>query len=811
MKNHSFMKQIRPVPLLSREFLTVLVTVVSVTAMAADRAPAPDDDKVFRHAIAGFLDRHCVDCHSGDKPDGNFALDQFKDDPSASREVASRWQKVVQKLILGEMPPEDEPRPDQAKLDAVIDRINTRMQRAAKILRSRDGNEVVFRRLNRTQFNNTIHDLFGLEGDFTSSFPDDAVEHGFNNIGSGIVLSASQLEAYMKAADVILDKAIITGDRPKTINLSFKLVEPGTPRGIPDPNSGRLRPYLTEHNGDDVIVSRSGIPKIYRRFRAPAEGRYRIRVTAYAIRNSGQRLRLEVHHGNTWARTQVPTLDGQVEVVDETPRSFEFTGYLKRSQSFGLNPPDLINYVQPPKIADYDGPGIVIRNVSIEGPLIESWPPKGHRAIFGDSIRDSYTDQEVETILRDFATKAFRRPAPEQEVGAYVALYQQARTAGDDCLTALKHSLKAILCSPYFLYLYEEPGRLDDFALASRLSYFLWCSTPDEELLQLAGRKQLSRPDVLRQQVARMVADSRIDRFVNDFVGQWLSVNRVGEMQPDARLYPEYDEYLERSMRLETQRFFREILANNLSIEQFIDSDFAMLNDRLAKHYGIPGVEGGEVRRVSLPVDSPRGGLLTQASILMVTSNGTTTSPVVRGVWVLENIIGQPSPPPPPIGTDIEPDIRGASTIKEQLEKHRTIPQCNVCHRKIDPYGLALENFDVAGGWREHYRKVKPGAKSSARKRFDQYVQGPEVESFAEAPNFGKFDGFESFRRLLMTNRQLVVRCVTEKLMTYSLGRGLDFADEETLDSIVENIKHHDNGLRTLLEEIVLSEAFHTN
>ena len=693
----------------------------------------------------------------------------------------------------------------------MIERINVRLQRAAKILRSQDGNEVIFRRLNKQQFNHTIHDLFGLDGDFVASFPDDAVEHGFNNIGSGLILSASQLQGYMETADVILEKAIVTGERPVTETLAFKLVPPGTPRGEPDLESGRVRPYLREHNGDDVIISRSGIPPIF-----AGSGRRSKGSTGFA----SPRMRFGTRAGvSGWRSTMAipgrdrgsPTLDGQIEVVDETPRSFEFTGFLKQSQSFGLRPPDLINWIKPETIAAFDGPGIAIRKVEIEGPLIDVWPPQSHRVIFGESIKDQYSDEEVREILRRFATRAFRRPPPEAEVAAYVALYERARSDGDECLTALRHALKAVLCSPYFLYLYEEPGRLDDFALASRLSYFLWCGMPDDELLRLAAQNRLSQPAVLKQQVARMVADPRIDRFVNDFVGQWLSVNKVGEMQPDGRLYPEYDEYLERSMREETQRFFREVLVNNLSIDNFIDSDFAMLNDRLADHYGVSGVEGGEVRRVPLPPGSHRGGLLTQGSILMVTSNGTTTSPVVRGVWMLENMLGQPSPPPPPIGTDIEPDIRGASTIKEQLAKHRRIAQCNVCHRKIDPYGLALENFDVTGGWREYYRKVKPDTRPTPGRRFGQYVQGPKVESFADAPNFGSFDGFESFRELLMKNKRLVVRCVTERMKTYALGRGLDFADEEAIDTITANLEAHNDGLRSLVEQIVLSDAFHTN
>lgn len=792
--------------------LAIVVMLDAATRSTANDATSQSSKEIdFQQKIEPFFQQHCLDCHGAEDPEGEFSLETLGYDPSASSEVARQWQTVSQKLILGEMPPQDDPRPKQIELDAVIDRINSELQLAAKVLRSRGGNEVVFRRLNRRQFNYTIQDLFGLDGDFGASFPDDAVEHGFNNIGSGLILSASQLQGYMNIANVILDKAIVNGDRPKMTNLALKLVEPGTPRGKPDPKSGRLRPYLTEYDGDDVIISRSGIPKIYRRFRAPAEGKYRIRITAYAIRNQGERLRLEVHHGNTWTRSLVPTLDGQIEVVDETPRVFEFTGFLKKSQSFGLHPPDLTNYVQPAEIATYDGPGIVIRNVQIEGPLIDEWPPLSHRVIFGDTIRDSYSDDQVAEILDRFATRAFRRPVPLPESMAYLKLYQQARVDGDNCLTALKHSLKAILCSPYFLYLYEEPGKLDDFALASRLSYFLWCSTPDDELFRLATQQQLSKPAVLQQQVTRMISDPKVNRFVNDFVGQWLSVDKVGEMQPDTRLYPEYDAYLERSMRDETRGFFREVLINNLSIDNFIDSDFAMLNDRLAKHYSIPGVEGGEIRRVKLPPNSHRGGLLTQGSVLMVTSNGTTTSPVVRGVWMLENFLGQPSLPPPPIGTDVEPDIRGATTIKEQMAKHRTIAQCNVCHRKIDPFGFALENFDVAGGWRERYRNLKSGAKTSSRKRFDQYVDGAKVESFADAPNFGRFDDFDSFRDLLMMNKHLVIRCVTEKLLTYGLGRGLDIADDETIDSIIGKIKKRNHHLKTLVEQIVLSDTFHTN
>ncbi|MCP4511444.1 MAG: DUF1592 domain-containing protein [Fuerstiella sp.] len=755
----------------------------------------------FRQNVEPFIQRHCLDCHSGREPEGDFSIVNLGYDLSVSRAAAGQWKKMSQKMILGEMPPEDEPRPMQNQLSAVIERIHAEVQHAAKVLQKRGGNEVVLRRLNKRQFNYTVYDLFGLEGDFASRFPADATEYGFNNIGSGLVFSASQLQSYMAIADVILDKAIVTGERPKTNMTSFTLT---------DLNARQRRLLRQKHGGDEVIVMRYGYPQFHGK-NAPIDGKYRLRVTAYAVRNNGKHLRLEIQHGTFRNRSVVPPLDGQLEVVDGQPKTFEFVASLKKREVFALFPPDLTNWMREEDIAEFDGPGIAIKNVEVEGPLYESWPPKSHRVVFGDSVKDDYSGDEVAEILERFAAIAFRRPAPQSEVSAYLNLYRQARSGGDDCLPALKHTLKAILCSPYFLYLYEEPGKLDDFALASRLSYFLWCSMPDDELLGLAKRNQLSQQHILKQQIGRMTTDSRIERFVNDFVGQWLNVDQVGEMQPDTRLYPEYDTYLERSMREETQRFFREILVNNLSIDNFIDSDFAMLNERLAEHYGISDVDGGKIRRVRLPADSHRGGLLTHASILTVTSNGTTTSPVVRGVWMLENILGQPSLPPPPISTDIEPDIRGVSTIKEQLAKHRTIAQCNVCHRKIDPYGLALENFDVVGGWREHYRKVKPGAKPSSGKRFDLYVQGPKVESYADAPNFGHFDGFDSFRRLLMKNKHLVVRCVAEKMMVYALGRGLDISDDNTIDSMAAKLKQHGHGLHTLVENIILSREFRTN
>jgi hypothetical protein len=328
---------------------------------------------------------------------------------------------------------------------------------------------------------------------------------------------------------------------------------------------------------------------------------------------------------------------------------------------------------------------------------------------------------------------------------------------------------------------------------------------PDDELFEVAALNKLSRPDVLHQQIERLMADSRSERFLNDFVEQWLETNKVGEMQPDTSLYPEYDSDLERAMIKETQWFIREMFVNDLSLSNLIDSDWTILNDRLARHYGIEGVDGNGFRKVSLDnTKTVRGGLLTQASILNVTSNGTTTSPVVRGVWLLDRLLGTPAPPPPPDVPPIDPDIRGASTIQQQLEKHRSIEACASCHRKIDPYGLALENFDVIGGWRENYRALIQES-GSVRPRLGE---GKPVISADTLPKLGRYESFRDFRELLKKNERLVFQNVAEKLATYALGRRMTFADQADLEQVVNVSRTKGGGLKTMISTLIKSPLF---
>ena len=330
------------------------------------------------------------------------------------------------------------------------------------------------------------------------------------------------------------------------------------------------------------------------------------------------------------------------------------------------------------------------------------------------------------------------------------------------------------------------PGKLDDFDLATRLSYFLWSSTPDDTLAELASRGELGKPDVLRQQVERMLDDPKAHALTENFTGQWLSLRNLKATIPDKKLYPDFDELLEYSMPRETYLFFEEILKDDRSVLEFVHSDWSMLNERLATLYGIPDVAGSAFRKVQLPAGCHRGGVLTQAAVLKVTANGTNTSPVVRGAWVLDHILGTPPPPPPKDVPAIEPDIRGAKTIREQLTKHRQIESCASCHTKIDPPGNALENFDVIGGWREFYRTIPGGGRkqvkiTTAKGRSNGVGKGPNVDAADELPGGRKFADIDGFKQLLLDDPDQLARGLTEKLLVYATGHGLEFADREVV------------------------------
>jgi hypothetical protein len=404
----------------------------------------------------------------------------------------------------------------------------------------------------------------------------------------------------------------------------------------------------------------------------------------------------------------------------------------------------------------------------------------------------------------------------EGEEKPFVALVAKSLEMGQPFEAALRTGYKAVLASPKFLFLREPAGPLDDHALAARLSYFLWSTTPDDTLAALADQGELHKPAVMWAQVERMLSLPKARAFAENFTGQWLSLRDIGATTPDKMLYPEWEEHLQWSAVRETHLFFEELLKQNLSVRNFVDSDFAMLNGRLAKHYGIPDVHGVALRKVALKPEWHRGGVLTHASVLKVTANGTSTSPVLRGVWLLDRVLGRPAPPPPPNVPAIEPDIRGAKTIRDQLAKHRQTENCAGCHSRIDPPGFALENYDVIGGWRDRYRVVaerkdwvnnRTGPLGKYLKAYE-YGLGLPVDAGDMLPDGRKFATVEEFKRLLLADPEQIARCLTEKLVTYATGQPVGFGDHAAVQRILAEAKPTDYGLRSLVHAVAASDLF---
>lgn len=442
----------------------------------------------------------------------------------------------------------------------------------------------------------------------------------------------------------------------------------------------------------------------------------------------------------------------------------------------------------------YQGPKIRVFEIDLEGPFYDSWPSPGYRALFGNY---EPTIQNARTILQRFADTAFRRPVASEKLDILQDLVLSKHRGGASALKALKIGFRAILCSPDFLYLREPEGRLDDYALASRLSYFLWSTQPDSELIRLAAAGRLSNPEILEEQTRRMLLDKRARAFTEHFTARWLELYKIGTMPPsDKEFKSYYVDGLEHSMKKETRHFFTHLLKNNLPLSHFLDSEYTFVDGGLARLYGMEGIHGPDFQMVSLKSNPHRGGLLGQASILTASANGIDTSPVIRGIWVLENILGTPPSPPPPDVEPLEPDIRGATTIRDQLDKHRKVETCYECHRKIDPLGFALENYDPIGGWRDYYPR---GSKT-----------GPLIDNSGQLPNGTQFQNVNELKKVLSERIDQFTRCLTEKLLAYSMGRTLEFTDRPEVDAIVEDIQEQGLGMRDLVLRVVQSEAFLT-
>ena len=805
----------------------VIAFLLAGTAGSGPWAAPPDAG--FDRTIRPFLAAHCFKCHGPRKTKGDLRLDQIRGELAAGEDV-EKWQKVREQLREGEMPPEKQPRPRKSAIDAVLRWIEGGLARAEEKART-SGGRMVIRRLNRTEYDNTIRDLFGVDLKPARVFPEDDSAHGFDNIGSALSVSPLLFEKYLNAAQWITRRTIFT-ERPKTVKHHWKGTELAYGKYIDSiKQAGR-------HPKDDAVLfftsgpqangnrNHSSYPVGFRRphFKTPVPGEYIFRVRASAIGGGvTPKLRYKIYyepkHLENFPKGDLGVIlkvskDGEMFGrihIRRTPEVYERRTFAEAGQEFMYNFENGSPNVNSKRVAkDYPGPGLVVHWIEVEGPVFDRWPPASHARIFfrgADAKKDrSYARQ----ILGRFARKAYRRPVKASEVDDLLTIFDLRLKEGESFERSVAAGMELALCSPSFLYLTEpappsvapqERRRLNAYELASRLSYFLWSSMPDGELFKHAGDGSLLRdPGMLEAQVRRMLKDPKAGALTTNFVGQWLKLRKLKAIAVDQRLYPSYSDYLKTLFRRESEVFFEEILKHDLSVLNFIDSDFMMLNDRLAVHYGVKGIKGHEFRRVPVKDRRRRGGLTAQSGILTLTTCGTRTSPVMRGAWVLEAMLGIEPPPPPKEVPALTPDTRGRKTIRERLAAHRADPSCAPCHDKIDPFGLALENYNVIGIWRDDYGKhTRRG-----------YQPGTPVDASATLATGEKFTGPKELRDVLMKKKDRFCRSLVENLLTYALGRGLDLGDRRTVETLTSGLEKNGYKLSDLILGIVKSQPFET-
>jgi len=724
------------------------------------------------------------------------------------------------------MPPADAERPSADELKKFLEPFGTSLKQAIAREEARDG-RVTRRRLNRVEYQNTMHDLLGIHRDLTVLLPEDQAAFGFDKISTALTLSLTHLERYLDAADVAIDDALGLGTRLRTRLMPAQdhvaienALGLGTKPNYSPPQRIPADKVIHGHNHQVRLPNRDvalfpGKNNPFGTYSVSAPGRYAFRFRARSSEPDGASVLLRVFVGNFYYETAgLAAASISHFEMSEKFQDFEFIAWLEPGKCFYFEPAGVpawdINLKTPAKR------GVVLEWLEMEGPLdAKVWPPGTRGKLVGDVDLDHGTLEDARKTLLRFAPRAFRRPVTEEELAPYLNVVRSELDQGATFTEALKAGLKAVLVSPRFLFLEEQPGLLDDHALACRLSYFLWSTMPDEELLAVASRGELKKNSaVFRAQVKRMLADKRAKAFTRDFVGQWLDLRRIEATSPDPLLYPEFNPLLQESMVAETHAFFDEVLHNNLSVTTFIDSDFAMLNEPLAALYGIPGVSGLSIRKVKLKPEWQRGGVLTQASVLKVTANGTTTSPVIRGFWVADRLLGMPTPPPPPDVPAVDPDIRGAKSIREQLAKHRQNAACASCHAKTEPLGFALENYDVIGGWRNRYRIApEKGTTPDTVKVLVNLVEqqlavGPGVDAADVLADGRRFTSLTELKPMLTENPKAIAEGLAKKLLAYATGRSPSFVDEEAINEIVQRATAEGNGLRSLLLEVTESNTF---
>ena len=757
------------------------------------------------------LNRYCISCHNEKLKTGGLALDALDIDHVGENVTA--WEKTVRKLRVRAMPPAGpgRPRPDEASYESLISFLESSLDHAA-VEKPNPGRTDTFHRLNRTEYQNAVRDLLGLEIDAASLLPTDDSSRGFDNVNVG-GLSPTLLDRYLSAAQKLSRLAV------------------GSPVRSPAENAVVLPLDLTQNE------QLSGLPFGTRggtsfRHTFPLSGEY-----AFQVRLA--RNRDEILMGLTQPQQLELAIDDQrVKLFDITPpRQYSQRGQGQALPQEQLDEPPADNalhvrvpiqagphtvaatFIKGPSVlsqserqpfkADIDPNNrdlAAIFSISVAGPYgtaVAGETPSRQRIFTCRPAKASEEAACAKTILSTLARRAYRRPVSDTDVRDLLAFYKEGRGADGGFEAGIENGIRALLASPQFLFRIERDPeklapdtvyRIGDIELASRLSFFLWSSIPDDQLLDLASRGKLKEPAVLEAQVRRMLADPRSETLVSSFAEQWLYLRNLTAFTPDPRLFPDFDDNLREAFRRETALLFESIKNEDRSLLDLLQANYTFLNERLAKHYGIPNVYGSHFRRVALPENSPRGGLLGQASILSVTSYANRTSPVQRGKWVLENILGMPPPPPPPNVPPLKDNGIGGKVLsmRERMVEHRANPACASCHQLMDPIGLATENFDAVGHWR------------------DRTEDGASVDASGGLPDGRAFVGMAGLKKALLSRPDLFVTTTTEKLLTYALGRGLEAYDASAVRQITSAARSQDYRFSSIVLGIVKSVPFTT-
>lgn len=815
---------------------------------------APEETVSYDDFVRPFFESHCIECHGPDKDRGDLRLDTLGTDFSDSLDFGL-WIEVMDNINLDEMPPDDEPRPDAHDARLVANWIAGELRKAERKALSRGG-RVLMRRLNRAEYVNTVEDLLRLDllpsEDPTEVLPPDGTAEGFDKVSAALMLDPSLLGKYYDVAEMLAEKALVDGPPPmETATVRVDFGRDSEDRASTDLAEG-IMSIVRENDiammGEDVRM-RHDLRFPESRKYIPVEGRYRFRIRAAGDPGeSGEPIRMRISQQHPIEDLAFDTVI-TVEATPDDPRVYEFTAprdprsghwrieFLNGRERGHINPVywgarDIMkdhakegNFkgvlrLQGRKKLEggHDGgsldpvwatpgklPKLHLDWVEVTGPLYDQWPPKSHEFLMTGVDPAKATIDDARAILQNFMPRAFRRPVEAGEIEPILALVEEELAHEASFLDAIRVGVSAVLTSPGFLYLHEpsasreeERAPLNDWELASRLSYFLWSSMPDVELFELASAGELSKPEVLDAQVARMLEDPKAEAFVEGFGAQWLRTEEFRKFTPDENLYKDYTPELGEAMVHEALSFFREILRSDRPVYDFIDSDWTMLNERLAEFYGIDGVEGKEFRSVPVPAESRRGGLLGMAGVAMHGSDGNRTKPVTRAVYVREVLFNDPPNPPPPNAGEIEPNIKGENlTVRERLIQHKQIESCASCHERLDPYGLALENFNVIGLWREQQDGEDFRGNNT-----------PEIVISGKLPNGKAYESYEEYKALLLEQKDRLVRGLAEKMIIYALGRPVEPTDRSMVDRLTERAIADNYSMKSLIHGLVFSEAF---